>query len=185
MKKLWSIGLMIWTTLSVSAQKSVPVAPDMPRNPDDQKVYYMEVNQTDGVTKSELMKRAMNWIHHYYKNPGGIISQVDTVAGIILLKPQFETFRTLKSGVKASSAIIRYTLNLGFKDGGHYRYEIKDVNMKAESYFPVEKLFDPNDPNAADHFNTLSEANKTFLDLISDFKKGMDIPSEKVKKDDW
>ncbi|HUM47678.1 MAG TPA: hypothetical protein PLD84_12185, partial [Chitinophagales bacterium] len=89
-----------------------------------------------------------------------------------------------KNGVKAQSAIVKYTLVVGFKDH-KYRYEIKDVNLKAASYEPIEKLFNENDPNIEDNYNTLLEANKTFLELINNLKESMKEPSVKVKKDEW
>jgi hypothetical protein len=86
--------------------------------------------------------------------------------------------------VKAQSAIVKYTLEIGFKDG-KYRYEIKDVNIKAASYLPIEKLFNENDPNIEDNYNTLTEAGKYFSELIDNLKESMEEPSVKVKKDEW
>ncbi|MBA3648732.1 MAG: DUF4468 domain-containing protein [Chitinophagales bacterium] len=184
MKQLLIFSGILLIFSNAFAQKSLPSPPVLPRNPDDNKVYYKEISQTDGVERAELMKRAMNWVHHYYKNPTGIINLSDSINGVIILKPQFVTYR-VKDDIKVQASMIRYTLTLGFKDGGKYRYEIKDINLKADSYFPLEKLFDENDPNVADHYNTLSEADRTFQELIKGLKKGMDMPSEKIKKDEW
>ena len=99
------------------------------------------------------------------------------------LKPQFQVFRE-KDKVKIQAAIVKYTLVLSYKDG-KYRYEIKDINIKSASYYPIERLFNNSDPNIEDNYHTLSEAHKYFTDLIADLEAAMDTPSNKVKKDDW
>jgi hypothetical protein len=86
--------------------------------------------------------------------------------------------------VKVQSAVVKYTLTLSFKDG-KYRYEIKNVNLQAASYMPIEKLFNQNDPNIEDNYNTLNEAHNYFTNLIEDLQAGMRQPSVKLKKDDW
>jgi len=178
------IIFFISTATPLMAQKDKPVVPQLPINSEDSLVYYMEVIAIDNIDKMELFKRAGIWINEYYKNPSGLIEETDSVNGKIVLKPQFATYRTLKNDVKAQSAIVRYTLVLGFKDG-KYRYEIKDVNLKAESYFPIEKLFDEQDANIADNFNTLNEADVMLRGLINNLKEKMNEPSVKVKKDEW
>lgn len=168
----------------VFAQKDKPIPPDLPRNEENNQVYYMEVITMDGIDKMELFRRARNWMKSYYKNPTGIVNEVDSVNGKLVLKPQFSAYRILKNGVKAQAAILKYTLVLGFKDG-KYRYEIKDVNRKEASYFPIERLFNENDPNVVDNYNTLNEAKLEFDRLIESLTAGMQEPSSKVKKDEW
>lgn len=179
----WALCLLL-SSFSVNAQKEKPIAPDLPRNDENEQVYYMEVVPADGIDKLELFRRSRNWMMDYYKNPAGFLEQADSVTGTLVMKPQFATYRVLKNGVKAQSAIVKYTLVVGFKDH-KYRYEIKDVNLKAASYEPIEKLFNENDPNIEDNYNTLLEANKTFLELINNLKESMKEPSVKVKKDEW
>jgi len=143
----------------------------------------MEVITLDGVDKAELYRRANNWYHKFYKNPNGVIQSSDSVAGSMVFNPAFSAFR-VKDGKKVQSAIVKYTLTLGFKDG-KYRYEIKNVNLQAASYSPIEKLFNQNDPNIEDNYNTLNEANNYFNSMIDDLNAGMREPSNKKKKDDW
>lgn len=175
---------LVLTGLSAIAQKEKPVAPDMPRNDENNQVYFMEVVPMDDIDKLELFRRSRNWMMSYYKNPTGFLEEADSVNGQLVMKPQFATYRILKNGVKVQSAIVKYTLVLGFKDG-RYRYEIKDVNLKATSYFPIEKLFNETDPNIEDNYNTLNEANQNILELINNLKESMKEPSVKVKKDEW
>jgi len=176
---------MVTCTILVYAQKDKDklVPPDMPRSEDNNQVYYMEVVTEDGTDRMELFGRSGNWLHKFYKNPTGIVEQSDSANGKLILKPAFPVYR-MKNNVKVQAAIVKYTLEISFRDG-RYRYEIKDINIQAPSYFPIEKLFNANDPNIADNYNTLDEANKYFNDLIEDLKAGMRQPSNKVKKDDW
>lgn len=176
--------LLLLPALFAAGQKEKPVPPDLPRNEENGQVYYMEVVPMDNIDKTELFKRSGNWMKAFYKNPTGFLEQADSVNGVLLMKPQFATYRILKNGVKAQSAIVKYTLEIGFKDG-KYRYEIKDVNIKAASYLPIEKLFNENDPNIEDNYNTLTEAGKYFSELINNLKESMEEPSVKVKKEEW
>lgn len=178
------LAISLFLPVSSSAQKNQPTPPDLPRNEETGQVYYMEVLPMEGIDKLELFKRSMNWMKSYYKNPGAFLETADSVNGQLLMKPQFAAYRTLKNEVKAQSAIVKYTLEIGFKDG-KYRYEIKDVNIKAASYYPIERLFNEQDPNVADNYNTLSEAGKSFAELINNLKESMKEPSVKVKKDEW
>lgn len=184
-KKMLITLIMIISSGVVYAQKEKEklAPPDMPRSEENGQVYYMEVVTEDGVGKSELFKRARNWYSKFYKNPHGIVEEIDSVNGKLVLKPAFPAYR-MKNTVKMQAAIIKYTLEIGFKDE-RYRYEIKNINLQAASYSPLEKLFNANDPNIEDNYNTLNEVNKYLKDLIEDLKDGMRQPSNKVKKDDW
>lgn len=186
MKNALSIVLLLLAPALSFAQKSQTeplVPPDMPRSEENNQVYYMEVVTMDGVGAMELYKRAYNWYHKFYKNPNGVVESSDSVNGIMVFKPAFSAFRT-KDGKKVQSAVVKYTLTLGFKEG-KYRYEIKNVNLQGASYYPIEKLFNQNDPNIEDNYNTLNEANNYFNTLIDDLQAGMREPSVKKKKEDW
>jgi len=185
MKKILLIMILSASTSLLFAQKDKEIIapPDMPRNEENNQVYYKDVITEDGVDSKELYKRALVWYRHFYKNPTGIVETSDSVTGTLVLKPQAAVFRE-KDKVKVQSAIVRYTLVIGFKDG-KYRYEIKDLNLKAASYVPIEKLFNASDPNLEDNYNTLNEANKYFLALIDDLVASMREPSNKVKTDEW
>ena len=179
----WGLCLLL-SGFGANAQKEKPVMPDLPRNEENEQVYYMEVVPLEGVDKMELFRRSQKWMTAYFKNPAGFLETADSAGGNLVMKPQFPVYRTLKNGVKAQAAIVRYSLVMGFKDG-RYRYEIKDVNLKAASYEPIEKLFNANDPNIEDNYNTLNEADKSFRELINNLKESMKEPSRKVKMDEW
>lgn len=179
------IPVIIFLSLSAYAQKDKDklLPPDLPRNEENNQVYYMEVVTEEGADKMELFKRAGNWYHEFYKNPVGIVEVIDSVSGKLILKPAFTVYR-IKNNVKVMAGIVKYTLEIGFKDQ-KYRYEIRNINLQASSYFPIEKLFNAGDPDIADNYHTLDEAGKYFDDLIEDLKAGLRQPSIKVKKDDW
>jgi hypothetical protein len=184
MKKALITSVVFLFPILVFAQKEKEqlVPPNMPRSEDNNQVYYMEVI-TEDANKMELFKRAGNWYHQFYKNPTGIVEQMDSTNGKLILKPAFPVYR-MKNNVKVQAAIVKYTLEIGFKDG-KYRYEIKNINIQSASYYPIEKLFDANDPNIADNYSTLDETNKFLNDLIEDLKAGMRVSSDKKKKDEW
>jgi hypothetical protein len=187
MKKTLIFFLLVLAPFAMMAQKSAKqqplVPPDMPRSEENNQVYYMDVITEDGIDKTELFRRASNWYKKFYKNPSGAMESADSVNSMMVFKPAFSAFRT-KDGAKVQSAIVKYTLTLSFKDG-KYRYEIKNINLQANSYYPIEKLFNQSDPNIEDNYNTLNEAHNYFTNLIEDLQAGMREPSAKKKKDDW
>ena len=185
MKNNLLLAILMLSSITAFAQKGKePLAPpEMPRSEENNQVYYMDVVNEAEVNKTELFKRANVWYHKFYKNPAGIVEQSDSVNGKLILKPAFPVYRT-KNNVKVQSGIIKYTLEIGFKDG-KYRYEIKNINEQASSYYPIEKLFNPNDPDIEDNYHTLDEINKYMTKLIEDLVASMREPSDKVKKDEW
>ena len=104
------LGLMLCSGMQAIAQKEKPVAPELPRNDENNQVYYMDVVTVDETDKSELFKRAINWMKAYYKNPTGFVEEMDSMNGKLVMNPQFATYRTLKNEVKTQSAIVKYTL---------------------------------------------------------------------------
>lgn len=180
---LSALLLLAWCFTYGQKEKDNLAPPAMPRSEDNNQVYYMDVVGEDGGDKMELFKRAFIWYHKFYKNPNGIVALSDSVQGKLILKPAFTVYR-IKNEVKVQGPIVKYTLEIGFKDA-KYRYEIKNINIQAPSYFPIEKLFDSIDANIADNYHTLDEADKYFNNLLEDLQAGMREPSGKMKKDEW
>lgn len=176
------VALLLLPAAMVWAQKQPLAAPELPRSEENNQVYYMEV-VTQEAPAAELFKRSVIWYRKFYKNPTGVLELYDSLENKLVLKPQFAVFRD-KKGVQTQAGIVKYTLTLACREG-RYRYEIKDVNLKAASYFPIERLFNPNDPDIEDNYHILSETHKYFTNLLADLKAAMKEPSVKVKRDDW
>lgn len=182
MKTTILLSVLLLPALGLRAQKQTLTPPQMPRSEENNQVYYMEV-VSEEAPAPELFKRATGWYRRFYKNPTGVVELHDSAENKLVLKPQYAVFRE-KKGVQVQAGIVKYTLTLACRDG-RYRYEIKDVNLKAASYFPIERLFNPNDPDIEDNYHILSESHKYFTDLLTDLKAAMKEPSVKVKRDDW
>ncbi|MCS6991679.1 MAG: DUF4468 domain-containing protein [Chitinophagales bacterium] len=182
MKTTLLTALLLCPFLVVLAQKQPLNPPPMPRSEENNQVYYMEVVAQEAPA-AELFRRAVLWYRKFYKNPTGVLELYDSVEHKLVLKPQFTVFRE-KKGVQIQAGIVKYTLSVACREG-RYRYEIKDINLKSASYFPIERLFNPDDPDLEDNYHILSEAHQYFTNLIADLKAAMKEPSVKVKRDDW
>ncbi len=180
----WYLAALLVTFCGQAAwaQKKVLTPPDMPRNEENNQVYYMEVVPVDADVR-ELWKRGVIWYRQFYKNPHGVVESLDSVAGRIVLKPQFTAFRE-KKGVQVQAGVVKYTLVLAMREN-RYRYEIKDINLKAASYYPIERLFDAKDPDVEDNYALLTEVHRYCTALIEDLKAAMKQPSQRVRTDDW
>src|SRR5215217_4104610 len=117
-KTLWLLLIFVLPSLTYGqkTQKEPLVPPDMPRSEENNQVYYMEVITLDDIDKAELFRRAKVWYHKFYKNPNAVIKTADSVNGSMVFKPAFSAYR-IKDEKKVQSAIVKYTLTLGFKDG--------------------------------------------------------------------
>jgi len=185
MKKTYLILSILMMSLCAFSQKKQPLTvPDMPIDNDSKIVSYQGVVELPGVSKKELYMRAVKWVKENYPNPTQVLQEQDSASGKLVGKAQFDVVRTLKNGTTAPSDRVQYTITFLFKEG-RYKYEITKINIKAQSYLPIEKYFDENAENSQDHFNTLNQANDKFEAMVESLKERMNQPSEKVKKDDW
>lgn len=167
--------LMIAFSFTVKAQ-----APKMPIDETTKLITYTGVVNTPG-SKDSLYMRCLEWINSFYKNPTGVTEKRDRENGEFVCKHQFEVYNYDKDGNKIAPAhgMVKYTLNIVFKDG-KYRYEITKINLKSASYYPIENWLNES-PKHDDH---LKQVDKFFRDLEASLKKGM-TPKAAAKKTDW
>jgi len=179
MKKLGFICLLICLFgMKTSFSQNVK----MPLDSATKLITYSEVVNMTG-TKDSLYQRALKWINTTYKNPNDVTKVRDLPNGKIELIHRIKCTNTLKDGTKADGPTIQYTLTFNFKEG-RYRYTFTKFNLKAASYFPLERWLNPKDPQ----YNVANDPYLTQLDtevkeIIKSIKKGMVPPI--VKKDNW
>ena len=183
MKKILFLFIAIAAFNYSWAQKATK--PDMPVDNDTKLVTYTAVVNLDGVTRSEVYKRAYKFFKSYYaKFAANTITVTDSVNGKMEAKAQFPTYKVLKNGVKTPADLLQYTFTIDVKDG-KYRYTITKINIKAASYKPIETYFSDTDPAKDEHWSTLTQADDAFNKMIGDMREGMEKPSTPAKKADW
>lgn len=177
------IGLFTFVTLSTAYSQNSK----LPINPETKLVSYNKVVVVEGIDKSELFKRALNWANTFYNNPADVIREKDSVAGKIVCKPRFKISNEpdKKTGFAKDAGNVQYTLNILFKDG-RYKYDLTEINWKQLSYYPIERWMDTKAPGySKDYEYYLKQIEQTSDKTLADLEKAMLVPSKKEKKDDW
>jgi len=150
--------------------------PNFPVNEETKLIEYSAVVQTEG-NKNALYDRCIEWVNGYYKNPAGVLRLSDKENGKIEGKHQFFVYNTLKDGTKVKYKMVKYSFVLQFKDG-RYKYTITDFNLKATSYFPIERWIEKSPEFDAQ----LQEIDAFAKALEESLKEGMVKKAEKQEE---
>ncbi len=175
-------GVILPLFLSAQEQQQ---SPQLPVDDKTGKISYIKVNEVSGATTAVLYQRALNWAMSFYKNPGDVIRERDSVAGKIVCKARFKIMNTPdKKGFATDAGNVMYTLTLQSKDG-RYRYELTDFNWKQQSYYACEKWMDKSKPSYTPEFSHyLQQLNTTSQEALKSLEKAMSTAAE-TKADDW
>lgn len=171
---------------TVSAQKKGELTwPEMNIDPSTKLITYTDVPEVAGATATELYDRAFKWGQDYYKNFGEKIRKQDKEGGEIEIFSRFPTFAYDKKGVKTTSrqGLVQYTLTLKFRDG-RYKYTVTDLNLKAQSYQPLEQWLDRDDVDAENHSYYLTDVDAEITATIKSMIEAI-ATNPKKTTDDW
>ena len=133
----------------------------MELDPSTNLITYSGVPEVAGATAADLYDRAFKWGQDYYKNFGEKLRKQDKEGGEIEIFARFPIFVYDKKGVKTTSrqGLAQYTLILRFREG-RYKYTVTKLNLKEQSYQPLEKWLDREDPNATKPFVLLNRCRR-------------------------
>ena len=181
MKRISFILLSLFITYIQSSTVKCQDAPSLPMDEDTKLITYKDVVKEKG-TAPEFYDRAILWVHKFYKNPTDVLREKDKDKGNMKCIARMQ-FYGETNGTKAVKGNVEYTLNLEFKDG-RYRYTITGLNLKQQSYFPLERWLNTKDPAFNENINKyLTQVDAYINDLISSLEKGMEQVEK--KKDEW
>lgn len=110
MKRALLSFLLTLSSITIFAQQDDDTA-----NP----FYYSEVVQVEGVSKSELYQRALEWISRSFKGPKDVIQIQDKDAGNILCKGVMDI-------PLPAEDYVYFTFQIIVKDG-RYKYILRDM----------------------------------------------------------
>ncbi len=156
-----------------------------PMDDTNEKITYAKVVELKGKGPGDLYHNALLWANSYYKNPGDVIRERDSVNGKIVCKARFKIMNPPdKKGFAAEAGNVMYTLTLQFKEG-RYRYEMTDFNWKQQSYYACERWMDKAKASYEPRFDFFIEQIHTkALEVTTNLEKNMPaLPS--AKTDDW
>lgn len=159
---------------------------NLPVDDDSKLITYKKVVDLPGTTKTDLYNRAWMWAHSFYKNPGDVIREKDSVAGKMICKARFKIKNQpdKKTQVQTDAGDVQYTLTLDFKEG-KYRYTLSNIGWQTKSAFPAEKWMDKTSQSYTPDWDFyLQQTSENAKSILASLEKGMATPP-KVKKDDW
>ncbi|MFH1297684.1 MAG: DUF4468 domain-containing protein [Bacteroidota bacterium] len=175
------ITLCFLPFIRLSAQEET-VSPNMPVDPESQKIMYQEVIQEAG-DPGYLYNKAMEWFNDYYTNPTSVFKIQDKVNGKIEGTGRMNIYYSDDKGNKLHAGLIIYTIRLEFKND-RYRYTVTDFNLKGASRFPLEKWLNKEDPSFNPRWNNyLHQVDTTMQRLTSTLVEKMKHVEEKT--DEW
>jgi hypothetical protein len=175
---------------SASAQKKKEEAPlPVPQLPMDNithKITYEEVVDAPGKSADELYRKTLAWFRGYFKNPGEVIRENDSIKLSVTGKPRFRISNPPdKEGTKSDAGLVQYTITVAAKDG-RFKYTLTDFNWKGNSYYACEKWYDsalPSHTGAMDEY--LRQTDNYARTTIADLRNSILNDKAVKNKDDW
>lgn len=148
-------------------------------------ITYTDVPEVAGVSAGDLYDRAMAWGNEYFKNFAEKIRKQDKENGELEIFARFPFFAYDAKGVKTTSrqGLAQFTLTIRFRDG-RYKYTVTDLNVKAQSYQPLEPWLNREDPNAANHVYYLTDIDAEIQATVASMKEALAKTAAKGS-DDW
>jgi len=189
-KILFAAAITLLFAFSAGAQKKKDVAPPPPppQLPMDNtnKITYEEVVDVPGKSADEIYKKIMNWFQTYYKNPGEVIRENDSLKRSITGKPRFRIQNPPdKEGTKSDAGLVQYTITIAAKDG-RFKYTLTDFNWKGNSYYACEKWYDTALPSHTPAMNDyLLQTDNYAKSTIGNFKIAITTDKPVQNKDNW
>ena len=160
--------------------------PQLPMDELTHKITYEEVVDVPGKSADELYKKMMAWFRTYYKNPGEVIRENDSIKRSVTGKPRFRISNPPdKEGTRSDGGLVQYTITMAAKDG-RFKYTLTDFNWKGNSYYACEKWYDtalPSHTGAMDEY--LRQTDNYAKTTIADFKNSIINDKPGKNKDDW
>lgn len=189
-KILFVTALAIVFAFSADAQKkkdpvTPPPAPQLPMD-NTNKITYEEVVDVPGKSADELYKKIMAWYQTYYKNPGEVIRENDSLKKSITGKPRFRIVNPPdKEGTKSDAGLVQYTITVAAKDG-RFKYTLTEFNWKGTSYYACEKWYDTALPSYTPAMNDyLLQTDNYAKSTISNLKAAITTDKPVNNKDNW
>lgn len=150
-------------------------APNVPVDDATKLINYTKVVTLEGKKATEIYEKALRWVNSYYKNPTEVLREKSAEETKFLVKGRSKYLNPAdKNGVETQAGILQYSIVFQAKDG-RFKYEIKDWNIKSQSYEPVEFWMDKTAPtyNAkyALYLTQLHELAKEIEKSLNDFMK--------------
>jgi hypothetical protein len=189
-KILFAAAITLLFAFSAGAQKKKDVTPPPPppQLPMDNtnKITYEEVVDVPGKSADEIYRKIVNWFQAYYKNPGEVIRENDSLKKSVTGKPRFRIQNPAdKEGTKSDAGLVQYTITIAAKDG-RFKYTLTDFNWKGNSYYACEKWYDTALPSHTPAMNNyLLQTDNYAKTTIGDFKIAITTDKAVQNKDNW
>lgn len=181
------LAIAIGFTADAQKKKETPLPPpELPRDNVTNKITYEEVVDVQGKQADELYRKILAWFKMYYKNPGEVIRENDSIGKSVTGKPRFRISNPPdKEGTRTDGGLVQYTITIAAKDG-RFKYTLTDFNWKGNSYYACEKWYDtalPSHTGAMDEY--LRQTDNYAKTTIADLKNSITNEKQVKDKNDW
>lgn len=188
MKKFLLLACTCLLVLQAYSQKKTAplVPPVIPVDSITKLITYEGVIEVKEVTADVLYQRIGDWFRSYYKNPGEVIRENDSLKRAITGKPRFRISNPPdKEGVKTDAGLVQYTITVVARDG-RFRYEISSYNWKQLSYYPCERWLDTTYPSwSAVYYDYLKQLDSYTQETITQLHQFLSHEKSVKNRDDW
>lgn len=179
---------LLFIVLNISAnnllgQKNEYKEPTLPFDSSTKQITYTKVINVN-ANKDSLYNKGKAWFYSYYKNPTGVIRMNDAQSGKITGKHQIKILNPPnKNGIQTMYGIVQYTITTQFKDN-KTRIVINEINLRATSYTPIEKLLDKSSPSfTTKNYYYLEQIDNQMKATINNFEQFMTKPTVKMQEE--
>jgi hypothetical protein len=179
-KTLFSIILLLLVNvvyLQAQTECNIPVN-------DNNKFQYIEVVQMPGISQGELFDRSIKWLTRNFTNAAGRMNQAARENGTVEFDGNIKLFNTDKKGTRYVEAIVKYKLEVQFKDD-RYRYNFHKFHVSHGSHAEgIEMWIDDKKYKPGANNERLRQVDEHVKELIASLKNEMKTPYE-APKDEW
>lgn len=177
---------LLVTSMAFGQKGILPVSVTLPVDSITKLITYEGVVEVNGVAADELYRRMQQWFGLFYKNPGEVIRENDSIKFKMIGKPRFRISNPPdKSGLKTDAGIVQYTIQVAAKEG-RFRYEITEYNWKQLSYYPCERWMDTKAQSWVPAYNEyMQQLDKYTRDLIANLHQALSHAKSVKDRDDW
>ncbi|MBK5212032.1 MAG: DUF4468 domain-containing protein [Flavobacteriaceae bacterium] len=133
------------------------------------------VVEVDGLTASEIYKKALNWVQETYKNPDEVLKANITDEKIRVNGYDDDAY-SWKAGGMTHNMGMQYTLEISFKDG-KYKYEciVGEININGGQRLNFSQFLFKNNGDVKKTYSyavpsleqTMNDLSKSFYNYVS------------------
>jgi hypothetical protein len=175
-----------YNSAEVKANRAADSA-GLPIDPTTKLISYEGVVEVPGVSKTDLYRRAYEWVAKTYRSANDVIQMQDKEAGQLVAKGLTRVY-TKSIGMTVDAGVVRHTLTVYVKDG-RYKYVLTNLTHEAgsapniHSVGPLESQNLPFGASKKFWADVKQDANRDAYRMVADLQSAMTLKGVKDPSD--